>query len=78
MLVHQASTSGSGTSACRAGVALLTPPLNVALQVQPIVPLRYLVDSKVSPGRSSVNFRQHFIHPAAGNDCLRRLSFSVS
>jgi hypothetical protein len=44
VLVHQAPTSGSGTSACRAGVALLTPPLNVALQVQPIVSLSDLVE----------------------------------
>jgi hypothetical protein len=43
--VHQAPTSGSGTAVCRAGVALLTPTLDVAFQVQPTVSLSDLVES---------------------------------
>jgi hypothetical protein len=82
VLVHQAPNSGSGTSACRTVVALLTPTLNDTLQVLPIVSqsdfIECLVDSEVSLARSSVHFRQHFLQLAAGNDRLSRLGFPIS
>jgi hypothetical protein len=82
VLVHQAPISGSGTSASRVDVAQLTASLNVAIQVQPIVSLsdlvECLIDSKVSHGRSSMYFRQYFLHLTAGNVCLSRFGFSVS
>ena len=60
-LVHQALTSDSGTLAGCTGATLVTPPLVVAHQMQPIVPLPDFVDglveSNVFSGGASVHLR---------------------
>jgi hypothetical protein len=58
-LVHEAPTSGSGTSATRTGDTRLTPRLYVACHVQPTLTLPDFVYGLVDPKES---FRRAFMH----------------
>jgi hypothetical protein len=79
--VHQAPTSGPGTSAGGTGVTLLAPSLYIAPQVQPIVMLPGLIDGFICPKmpsrRASMHLRHDFLHLAVGDDYLGHLLLSI-